>query len=209
MSSPPAGRRLVLLRHGRTAWNHGQRVQGQSDVDLDDEGRSQAARTAPVIAALEPVALWCSDLGRARQTAEAVAEATGLSPAYDPRLREFALGSRQGLTHDEYAAADPAEFARFRVGDFDAVPGGESTAAVRARMVEVLTEVLDALSDGQTAVVVSHGAAIRVATAAMLGWPDEQFHSLRGLENCGWVELEDHPLVPGLKLAAYNRVAGG
>ena len=65
------------------------------------------------------------------------------------------------------------------------------------------------IKPGETGVVVSHGAAVRVATAAMLGWADDQFHSLRGLDNCGWAVLEDHPVVPGLKLSAYNRAVTG
>ena len=67
-----SGRRLVLLRHGRTAWNHEGRIQGQQDVGLDDVGREQAARVAPVLAALSPSLLWSSDLGRTRETAAAV-----------------------------------------------------------------------------------------------------------------------------------------
>ena len=201
-------RRLVLLRHGRTAWNHARRVQGQQDAELDETGHAQALAVAPVMAALQPTLLWASDLSRARDTALAVAAATGLEPTYDARLREFALGEREGLTHDEYAAADAEEYAAFRRGHLDSARGSEPTPAVRQRMRAVLGELLAALGPEETGVAVSHGAAVRVATGAMLGWPDEQFHSLRGLDNCGWVVLEDHPEVDGLHLAAYNRTAG-
>ena len=74
-------------------------------------------------------------------------------------------------------------------------------------MSEVLGSLLDALAPGDTGVAVSHGAAIRVATAALLGWPDEQFHTLRGLDNCGWVVLREHPEHGLLRLEAYNRLA--
>jgi broad specificity phosphatase PhoE len=200
------GRRLVLLRHGRTEWNHARRVQGQIDVGLDDEGRAQAVRTAPVIAALQPSVLWSSDLTRARETAAEMVSATGLTPSYDARLREFHLGERQGLTHEEYAAVDPVEFEQFRQGYYDAAPGAEATAVVRERMVDVLGDLLASLAPGQTGVAVSHGAAIRVATGAMLGWPEDQFHTLRGLDNCGWVVLEQHPEVGALRLGTYNRL---
>ncbi len=200
-------RTLVLLRHGRTAWNHTLRVQGQLDVELDDVGREQAAAAAAALAMLGPTLLWSSDLVRARATAHAVAEATGLAPTYDARLREFHLGERQGFTHDEYAATDPVEFEQFRRGHYDSAPGAEPTADVRRRMSEALHELLAALAPGETAVAVSHGAAIRVAVGAMLGWPDEQFHTLRGLANCGWVVLEEHPEIGALRLGAYNRTA--
>lgn len=207
-------RTLVLLRHGRTAWNHAGRVQGQLEVDLDDVGRQQAERVAQEMKQLRPAVLWCSDLARTRQTCAPVSAATGLEPAYDRRLREFSFGDRQGLTHAEYAALDPAEFAEFRRGNYDACPTAERTAAVEVRMATVLRDLLDVTGPGETSVAVSHGAAIRVATGALLGWPDDTFHTLRGLDNCGWVVLQEHAAddvadrVAGrLRLVAYNRTA--
>jgi len=201
-----SGRTLLLLRHGRTAWNHSGRVQGQLEVELDDEGRAQATRTAPVVAAMRPAVLWSSDLARTRQTTAPVAAASGLEASYDARLREFFFGDREGLTHADYQQAHPAEYDEFRRGNYDATPTAERTAAVRERMTSVLHELLDALEPGQTGVAVSHGAAIRVATGAMLGWPDDLFHTLRGLDNCGMVVLEEHPGIGALRLGAYNRV---
>ncbi|WP_323793507.1 histidine phosphatase family protein [Nocardioides sp.] len=200
-----APRRLVLLRHGRTAWNHAGRVQGQLEVDLDEVGRAQAEQVAAAVAKMSPTRLWCSDLARARQTCEPVAVATGLAPSYDARLREFSFGEREGLTHAEYGALDAEEFDQFRLGQYDACPTAERTAAVEVRMTTVLRELLDQAAPGETVVAVSHGAAIRVATGALLGWPDDQFHSLRGLSNCGWVVLDEHPGARDLRLTAYNR----
>ena len=208
MSAPASpGRRLVLLRHGRTAHNHERRIQGQLDVALDDTGVAQAAAVAPAMAALSPAVVWCSDLLRTRQTAEPVLAACGRAATYDARLREYHLGERQGLSHEEYAAAAPEEFARFHEGDFDVVPGGEATDAVRDRMLASLTELLDAVGPGETALAISHGAAIRVAVVGLLGWPSEQVHGLRGLDNCGWVELLEQPQALRLRLLAYNRTA--
>ncbi len=208
MSEP---RSLVLLRHGRTAHNAASRIQGQVDVDLDDTGHDQAARAAVAVAALQPDLLWCSDLARTRSTAAYVAKETGLEPTQDARLREFSLGEREGLTHAEYAEAAPEEFARFRLGDFDAVVGGERTDAVATRMSDVLTELLATMPSGGTAVAVSHGAAIRTAVTALLGWPLTALSTLHGLDNCGWVVLDDHKIDPDgpglLRLRAYNRTA--
>ena len=58
---------------------------------------------------------------------------------------------------------------------------------------------------GETGIAVSHGAAVRLATGAVLGWPAEQFRTLRGLDNCGWAVLHEHPLDGVLRLEAYNR----
>ena len=82
-----AERRLVLLRHGRTEWNAGRRIQGHLDPPLDETGHEQARAAAPAVAALAPVVLLSSDLQRARQTAEYAARVTGLTPSYDERLR--------------------------------------------------------------------------------------------------------------------------
>jgi len=202
-----APRRIVLLRHGQTAWNAARRVQGQLDAELDDTGRRQAAEVAVVVAAMAPAALWSSDSVRARDTAAYVAKETGLDPTYDARLREYYLADRQGLTHDEYAALAPEEFVAFRGGDFDVVPGGETAEDVSGRMVAALQELLDSIGPGELAVAVSHGAAIRDAVPALLGWPVTRRAVLHGLDNCGWVELDQ--AVPGaaLRMRAYNRVA--
>nr|WP_237448379.1 histidine phosphatase family protein [Nocardioides flavescens] len=195
-----------MLRHGRTAWNHAGRIQGHLEVPLDEIGLAQAERTAPVLAALGPSIVWCSDLARTRQTVAPLGATTGLEPRFDPRLREFGFGEREGLTHAEFRSAHPEEFARFREGEYDAVPTAERTSAVAARMHEALTELLATLEPGQTGIAVSHGAAVRVAVGALLGWPDRLFHTLRGLDNCGWVVLREHPEHGGLRLEAYNRV---
>jgi probable phosphoglycerate mutase len=197
----------VVLRHGQTAWNLGKRVQGHFDVEIDDTGHRQAASAAAQLAAYGPTVLWSSDLTRARQTVAYVAKETGLEPTYDERLREYFLGERQGLTHAEYDALAPEEFARFRSGDFDAAPGAESTDAVRARMVAALTDLLDATGAGETSIAVSHGAAIRVGLTALLGWPDSVRESLRALGNCGWLVLEEESYGAPLRLSAYNRKA--
>ncbi|WP_028642397.1 histidine phosphatase family protein [Nocardioides sp. URHA0020] len=204
--SAEAARRLLLLRHGQTAWNAARRVQGQLEAELDDTGHRQAAAVAAALAARAPVALWSSDSVRARQTASYVAGETGLAPAYDARLREYFLADRQGLTHEEYAALAPDEFAAFRLGDFDVVPGGETAEQVSRRMVAALQELLASIGPGELAVAVSHGAAIRDAVPALLGWPVTERAVLHGLDNCGWVELDQATAGGALRLKAYNRV---
>jgi len=201
-----AERRLVLLRHGRTEWNASQRIQGHLDPVLDEVGLAQAQAVAPVVAGLAPVTLLSSDLRRARQTTEYVAQATGLVPSYDERLRECYLGERQGLTHADYAALDPAEYARFRAGDWDDIPGAETQTQVAQRFTAVLKEAAASLDEGQTALIVAHGAAIRTAMAHWLGWPIDWASDFRALTNCGWVELVERPSGKWA-LAAYNRTA--
>jgi probable phosphoglycerate mutase len=208
-ADPVAGaRRLILLRHGQTAWNAALRVQGQFDAELDETGHRQAADVALAIAALAPVALWSSDSVRARETAAYVAKETGLEPTYDARLREYFLADRQGLTHADYAAVAPEEFAAFRGGNFDVVPGGETAEEVSGRVVAAVHELLGSIGAGETVVAVSHGAAIRDAVPVLLGMPLTERAVLHGLDNCAWVELDQAETGAPLRLVAYNRVAG-
>jgi broad specificity phosphatase PhoE len=198
---------IVLLRHGRTDWNAARRIQGHSNSELDDLGHAQAEAVAPVLAALQPVALWSSDSTRAVSTAEYVAKTCDLVPTYDARLREYSLGPREGLHHHEYEAEAPEEYAEFVRSNWDAVPGAEKHAEVAARMTAALIEIASSLTDDGIALVVSHGAAIRTACAAMLGWPPEQALSLRGMDNCGWAVLRRPAPDMPWRLHAYNRTA--
>lgn len=215
-ATPSAGpRRLLLLRHGRTAWNLEQRIQGQTDVPLDDAGLLQAEKVAPVLAAMEPAFVRSSDLSRARVTAEKVAQACGLVVETDPRLREFDLGERAGTLLTEYAATAADEFAAFRAGRYDVVPGGESREQVATRFGAALDDALAAVPAGGLGVVVAHGAALKVSTAAWLGWPAEVVLGLHALGNCHWALLDDPGSTddagptegsgPRRRLVAWNR----
>jgi glucosyl-3-phosphoglycerate phosphatase len=199
-------KRLVLVRHGQTEWNRIGRVQGSTDVELDETGHAQARAVAPALAAYRPSSLWCSDLSRAATTASYVGEACALTPVPDARLREWGFGEREGLTHAEFEAADPEAYASFRLGRYDEVPGAERSAEVRERVVSALREQLDAIDDGACAVAVAHGAAIKLAVGGLLGWSDRQaVDSLWGMHNCGWAELTFTAGAPA-RLVAYNRV---
>jgi probable phosphoglycerate mutase len=204
-------KRLVLLRHGRTAWNDTRRAQGHADIPLDEQGQAQSAAVAPAMAALAPVAVWSSDLSRAAQTAACVAAEAGLEPVLDPRLREFDIGpNRTGLTSEEYAAAHPEEHALLLAGDDAGIPGRETDDDVLARFLPALASYADALGEGETGIIVSHGAALRVAVPAFLGLADPG-EALGVLANCGWIELEHATSTwtggeTRWRLVAWNRV---
>lgn len=202
-------RRIVVLRHGLTAWNAEGRYQGQADVELTETGHQQAKAAAiALVKAYDITRIVSSDLLRTRQTAACLAEESGLPVAYDERLREIHVGDVSGLTRPEIIAR------------FGEVPtswegvGGESWEMVRHRYRPALEEVATTLGEGETAVVVSHGGAIRNGVAAFLGWPESLIGTLAPLANCSWVELIDggrQGFTGGSapwRLAAYGRVAG-
>jgi 2,3-bisphosphoglycerate-dependent phosphoglycerate mutase len=176
---------LILIRHGETAWNRERRVQGHIDVPLNDEGLRQARATAerlatdaprygltPVPGVAEP-AIVSSDLARAWQTAQAIAEATGLPLRSDPRLRERAFGTFEGLRYDVIRRDRGAEFARWHGRDPDfGVAGGESLRVFFERCRQVLVEL--AVSAQGTRVVVTHGGVLDCAYRLAHGIPLEQ-----------------------------------
>jgi probable phosphoglycerate mutase len=181
-------RRVVLLRHGRTAWNAERRFQGQADPPLDDTGRAQAYEVAALLASLRPAVIVTSDLLRAAQTALPLGEITGVPIVTDPRLRERSLGHWEGLTRDEVQRLHPDEFADWIAGRDISRRGGESRAAVAARA----RACFDELPDVGVAVLVTHSATAMALCSDVLGL-DQQIHVLGPLANCHWSELSHEP----------------
>lgn len=153
----------MVARHGQTAWNATGRFQGQGDPPLDATGRRQARRLAAALAPLTPAAVTSSDLRRARQTAEAVAEACGLTVSTHTGLREVDLGGWQGLDHLQAAKGFPDEYRAWREGNDVRRGGGETEAEAGRRAAEVMAARIDASEPGSTLVVVAHGLVLRRA----------------------------------------------
>ena len=155
---------LIFVRHGETEWNQNGRWQGHTDVPLSDVGREQARRLARRLqkegAILDQI--YASDLGRALETAQIVAEAYGLPvhPLFE--LREMNLGSWSGLTSDQIRERFPEDWARHRSReDFRRGEHGETLGEMRTRMLQTV-ERLAAEHPGQRLLVVTHGGPIRV-----------------------------------------------
>jgi broad specificity phosphatase PhoE len=183
------GRRVVIWRHGQTAWNLEGRFQGQIDVPLDEVGRWQAKTAARLLAGLRPYAVVASDLARAADTAGELGELTGLPVKLDPRLRETYAGTWQGLTDAEIEAKYSAEFAAWRVDHSVRRGGGELETEVAERMVPAIEDALEQIPERGTLVVVSHGGSSRVAIGRLLGLPPAHWAALGGLSNCCWSVL--------------------
>ncbi|MGH3355108.1 MAG: histidine phosphatase family protein [Nocardioidaceae bacterium] len=201
--TPRTSRRLVLWRHGRTAWNVEGRAQGTIDVPMDEVGREQARDAAARLASLRPAFVWSSDLTRAADTATELATLTGVEVQHEQRLREINTGARQGLTFAELKDRFPDVWEAFIAGE--ALPrarGGEIEAEVGDRVAAVMLEAVGALDVGQVGVLVSHGVSIRVGLCRFLGLAEEHWHSLAGVSNCAWVVVEEWRR--GWRLVDYN-----
>jgi probable phosphoglycerate mutase len=200
LEAPPV-RRLVVWRHGRTHWNASGRFQGQLDPPLDDEGRAQAARTAPYLAAVlraEDTVLVSSDLRRAVDTAGALAPLLGLPLRVDDRLREHGLGSWEGLTRQEVAERHPGEYEDWVSGRPVPGRGGEAQADVAARAVAAVAD----LPVASVAVLVTHGGTAGRLVEALLGLGAEHRRLFGPLGNCHWSELSFQP--SGWRLMRHN-----
>ena len=200
-------RRVLLLRHGRTAWNAQRRFQGQADPPLDDVGLAQAYEAAAIVAAMRPGMLVSSDLRRAHQTAEIVGAVAGLPVIADAGFRERGLGHWEGLTRDEVEQRYPAEFATWLAGADVDERGGEPREAVAVRALAAF----EALPATQLTVVVTHSATAMALTNALLGIP-QTVHPLGPLANCHWTELFAEPrgdAAPVWRVRGHNLGAPG
>jgi probable phosphoglycerate mutase len=178
----------VLWRHGRTEWNAAGRFQGQLNPPLDDEGRNQAVRTAPHLAAglsAEDTVVVSSDLDRAAETAAPLVALLGVPLLFDPRLREHGLGCWEGLTREEVAEQYPDQYGDWLAGRPVRGRGGEGADEVAERALAALQD----LPPAEVAVVVSHGGTCGRLLERVLEQGPEHRRIFGPLANCSWSEL--------------------
>jgi len=143
---------LYLVRHGETDWNRQRRIQGLTDIPLNDTGRAQARATGMLLARRNWDAVYASPLSRARETAEIIAEELELpEPGLLDAMVERNYGEAEGLDWMQVESRFP---------DGSAVPGRESREQVGARVVPALIRLAEE-RPGESLVIVSHGGAIR------------------------------------------------
>ena len=209
---PMQATRIIAVRHGETAWNVATRVQGQLDIGLNARGRWQAAQVAQALRGEPLQAVYASDLARAWDTAQAIAQvsATGLTP--HTGLRERGFGEFEGQTHADIEANWPQHALRWRQREPDwAPPGGESLTELRERIRRTVDELAGA-HVGQQIVLVAHGGVLdalyRLATGQALQAPrswqlgnatiNRLLWTPDGLSLVGWSDarhLESEPLL--------------
>lgn len=168
--------RIIAVRHGETSWNVDARIQGQTDVGLNDTGRWQAQRVSKALAGESISAVYSSDLERAHETAQSIAQVAGIAVIPHEGLRERSFGMFEGKTFDEIHRAwpDQAQNWRKRIPEWQPPEGGESLLELRARVTRTLEE-LASRHPGQQIVVVAHGGVLdalyRVATGQAVDSP--------------------------------------
>ncbi len=197
------GDRVLLWRHGQTDWNIVNRFQGHSDIPLNDVGVYQAQHAARLLAGMKPTAIVSSDLGRARRTAQELADLVHLPVSVDSDLRETNGGLWEGRTGRENREADWANFVRWIDGDDNpAGETGETRSQVANRAVAAIERALAAGGEKQLLIVATHGGTARCVLGKLLGLPQSHWGVIGGLSNAAWSILQKNPR--GWHLVEHN-----
>lgn len=160
-------RRILLARHGETAWNALGRLQGHTDIPLNDTGKAQARALGIALSDEGLSEVWTSDLSRARETGELVAGELGLAaPRIDAALRERQFGVFEGLTRQECETKHPEAW-RAWLAQTGTPPGGEAREVAAARLGAALATI--AATDGGPVLVISHGGVMRLWLMTLQG----------------------------------------
>lgn len=183
--------RLIIWRHGETDWNLTGRFQGHHDIPLNAVGEQQARTAAPFLAEWGPTSIISSDLSRARGTARALADVTGLPVTLDERLREINVGDWVGRTIQEIVEEDPSIGERMRNGeDVRRSDAGETAGEMGERIAAALNDIAEEAADGETVVVVTHGMAARIGSVFFVGGSYFDTRLFGGVRNCAWIVLD-------------------
>ncbi len=161
---------IYLARHGETEWNAIGKLQGHTDVPLNDAGRAQARALGDALVAQKITSVTTSDLSRARETGAIVAAHFSLdAPSIEPELRERRFGIFEGLTRDEISTQHPEAWSAW-LASSTSPPGGEPVEDAVLRMTRALTRVAER-AHGSPTLVISHGGVMRLWLLALLGAP--------------------------------------
>jgi alpha-ribazole phosphatase len=171
--------RLLLVRHGSTAWNAQSRYQGRSDISLNEDGREQVKLLAERLRTEEIDAFYASDLRRAWETAEAIAAHHDLPIHAAPRLQEIGFGAWEGKTHEQIKEDDPESLDRWYDDPIHASPpGGETLKEVTRRVEAAYQGVMDRHPE-ETVLIAAHGGTLRVLLCLALGVPPQKYWQFR------------------------------
>jgi broad specificity phosphatase PhoE len=191
LGRPPSrgsGTRLLLVRHGQTAWNvgagNGERFRGQIDLPLNDVGLAQAQALAERLAHEPIAAAYSSPLQRALQTAQPIAERLRLSVQPHPGLLDINYGAWQGHSSAEVAARWPELHRQWREEPERLhLPDGESFDIVRERALAAVQDIC-ARHPGEIVLLVAHQVVNKVLVCAMLGLSNAHYWRVRQDNGC-------------------------
>ena len=183
-----------LVRHGETGWNRSGRIQGHTDVPLNEHGRRQVTMLAKRLAGCNFSAVYASDLSRATESAGTIVEGRESSIETDSDLREFSYGEWEGLTLKEIEARYPKILSQ-RMGagrNAFAAPGGEDSAQVLDRVRRFYASAVKRHDDSEDILIVAHGGSLRALLVCLLDLTYDYFWRFR--VDCGSLSVIDNQL---------------
>ena len=199
---------FCIIRHGQSEGNAGKILQGRGEHPLSETGKAQAAaRGRSLKAALTPYAkalLFSSPQGRARETAEIIAEEAGLpEPLLMDELMEMDLGIWTGKVWDEVREEEPSLWADFQARSWEAIPGAESSAALYGRALRAWAALCGAAAaqSAEKVIAVSHGGLIQWLLRS--SFQCSTWFPLFPISNCGLFRLRAVPHLAGQNTALY------
>ena len=181
---------LYIIRHGKTDWNALHKLQGRTDVPLNEEGRQMAEKAREEYRDVHFDICFCSPLIRARETAEILLRGRDVPILTDDRLMEMSFGNYEGLENSFDIPDCPINELFFHPELYTAPPGGaESLDNLFARTGAFLEErAYPLLKEGKDVLIVGHGAMNSSIVCQVRMLPRSQFWSA-GIENCKLMRL--------------------
>lgn len=194
--------KLYIIRHGQTPWNVQKRLQGRSDVDLNEHGIRLAKITGEALRQVPFAAAFTSPLSRARHTAECVLEGRNVPIIEDERLIEISFGEYEGKCFKGDGAEIPnPDFQNFfdAPQDYIPAPGGESLDEVEKRTADFMKDICSRfeLSD-KTVLISTHGCALRGLLNSLKETPREDYWNGGVSKNCAVSIVECKEGIPVL-----------
>ena len=176
---------LYIMRHGKTDWNNERRIQGRTDIPLNEEGRQMAIDAAKEYKDVHFDVCYCSTLIRARETAELLLKGRDVPIIYDERLVEMGFGIYEGIANSFSIPDCPVNVLFWNPEKYTTpVQDGESLDHLYERTGEFLKEVAYPLvREGKDVLIVAHGATNSCITSQVKKRPREEFWA-EGIPNC-------------------------
>ena len=181
------GSKIIFVRHGETDWNALRRIQGQSESELNETGKLQAATLRPRIEAMGIDSIYCSPSHRTTETKEILTQNIKLETQFDADLKEIFLGPWEGLMWADIAKNHPAKVKQFRdQPELFLLEGAESFQQMQDRGMRVLNKIVrqSVAAQKSCVLVVSHGAFIKTLMAGVAGIPVSRLGEQAALPNC-------------------------
>ncbi|MDO5110880.1 MAG: histidine phosphatase family protein [Clostridia bacterium] len=180
--------KLILARHGQTDWNTCFRVQGRTDIPLNERGRAQAQALSERLSCMKIDVVYASPLQRAQESARFIADRQGCPLIVDERLIERDFGEWEGVIMPELSKTQPALWDVWvKTPESCAIPGAETVQQVNARSLDFAADVFSRYKDGNV-VMISHANPVKLILCHYLHASPNCMHKIR-TDNCSYSEI--------------------